>query len=91
MLLLRNSLASRVGSTRMPAGYLATLWSAALVGALVGWAIKLAIGELHPVIAGGAILVPYGVCYFAVTLALGVPEAKGTIASVGRRVLPRRR
>jgi putative peptidoglycan lipid II flippase len=86
MLLLRRSLRSRIGSTGMPASYLATLWGAALVSALVAWGIKLGIGVVHPVIAGIAILIPYGLCYFGVTLALGVPESSQTVRSVLRRL-----
>jgi putative peptidoglycan lipid II flippase len=85
MFLLRASLRSRIGSAGMPVGYLVTLWIAALGSALVGWAIKLAISGLHPIVVGAAVLVPYGVCYFAVTLALGVPEASSTVRSVVRR------
>ena len=85
MLLLRRSLRSRVGSMGMPASYLVILWTAALGSALVGWGIKLSIGQVHPVVAGAAILIPYGLCYFGATLALQVPEAVATVRSVLRR------
>ncbi len=88
MSLLRRSLRSRIGSTGMRARYLIALWGAALAGALVGWGIKLAIGTVHPVLAGAAILIPYCLCYAGATLALGLPEAQGVLRRIvrGRRV-----
>ncbi|MBS1819630.1 MAG: murein biosynthesis integral membrane protein MurJ [Acidobacteria bacterium] len=86
MFLLRASLRRRIGSMHMPIAYQATLWGAALTGAAVGWGIKLALPPVHPVVQGAAVLAPYGLTYFAVTTALGVPEAQATV----RRVLRRR-
>ena len=86
MLLLRRAMRARVGSTGMPGSLLVTLWSAAAAGAALGWLVKLALPPVHPIVAAAAILAPYGVAYFGVTLALGVPEATGTV----RRVLRRR-
>lgn len=82
MLLLRRSLRARIGSTGMPAVYLTTLWGAALLGAAVGWAVKLALPPVHPVVEGVAVLVPYGLAYFGTTLALRVPEASSSFRRV---------
>jgi hypothetical protein len=86
MLLLRHSMRARIGSTGMPGTFLVTLWGAAIAGAALGWLVKLSLPPVHPIIEAAAVLAPYGVAYFGVTLALGVPEATGTI----RRVLRRR-
>jgi putative peptidoglycan lipid II flippase len=72
--LLRRSLNRRIGKTGLPLGYVAKLWLAAVVGAGVGWAIKLGIGNHHPAIIAVLVLLPYGLVYFAVTAALKVPE-----------------
>jgi putative peptidoglycan lipid II flippase len=85
MLLLRRSLKSRVGSAGVGTRYMLTLWSAAVAGAALGWLVKLSLPPVHPVIEGVAVLVPYGVTYFAVTLALGVPEAASTVRHALRR------
>ncbi len=85
MFLLRRRLSIRVGATGLPVDYLCRLWGAAAVSAAVSWAIKLALPPLHPVVAGALTLVPYGVAYFAATLALGVPEAASTVRRVVRR------
>ena len=45
-----------------------------MVGAGVGWAIKLSIGAHHPAMVAALVLLPYGLVYFAVTAALKVPE-----------------
>ncbi len=71
---LRRSLNKRIGKTGLPLGYVAKLWLAAGVGAGVGWAIKLGIGNHHPAIIAALVLLPYGLIYFAVTAALRVPE-----------------
>src|SRR5437870_5601637 len=79
--LLRRSLNKRIGHTGLPIGYVLKLWLAAAVGAAVGWAIKLVIGGQHPVFVAGLVLVPYGLIYFAISSALGLPEA---VAVIGR-------
>src|SRR3989441_1245093 len=82
--LLRRSLNKRIGHTGLPIGYVLKLWLAAAVGAAVGWAIKLVIGGQHPVFVAGLVLVPYGLIYFAISSALGLPEA-GCVGQRGFR------
>jgi putative peptidoglycan lipid II flippase len=84
MLLLRSTLNARIGRTGLPAGYVAQLWGAAAAAAAVGWAIKVAMPFPNPIAAAVVILGPYGVAFFAITFALGVPEAVSTIGRVGR-------
>ncbi|MGC4082972.1 MAG: murein biosynthesis integral membrane protein MurJ [Vicinamibacterales bacterium] len=85
MFLLRAALRRRIGSVSMPLAYQLTLWGAALTSAAVGWAVKLMLPDVHPVVAGAAVLVPYGLCYFGLTLTFGVPEAQATVRRVLRR------
>ena len=85
MLLLRHAMRTRIGSTGMPKTFLVTLWGAAIAGAALGWLVKLTLPPVHPIVGAAAVLAPYGAAYFGVTLALGVPEATGTIRRVMRR------
>lgn len=84
--LLRKTLNKRIGNTGLASGYVAKLWLAAAVGAGVAWAIKLAIGDRHPLIVATLVLVPYGLTYFGVAAALGVPEVNTVLGRALRIV-----
>ena len=75
MLLLRSTLNRRIGRTGLPAAYVARLWTAALAGAAVAWAVKLTFTPARPVLAAIVILGPYGVVFIAMTAAFRLPEA----------------
>jgi len=83
---LRRTLNKRIGQTGLTLGFVTRLWLAAAVGAGLGWAIKLAIGERHPMIVAALVLVPYGIFYFAIAAALRIPEA-GTVIGRALRVV----
>lgn len=83
MLLLRRWLNGRLGWTGIAVTYSAKLWMAALAGAALGWAIKVVLPPVHPILAAAAILIPYGLVFFGAASLLGVSEA----AAVRRRVL----
>ncbi len=70
--LLRHTLNARIGRTGVAAGYLGKLWVAALAGAAAAWAVKMAIGPRHPVLAATLILAPYGALYFGVAALFGI-------------------
>jgi putative peptidoglycan lipid II flippase len=89
--LLRRSLNRRIGRTGLPLGYIAKLWLAAAASAGLGWAIKLAIGNRHPVIVAALVLLPYGLSYFAITSALGVPAARVVVGRAARIVKRRKK
>jgi len=86
MLLLRRTLNARIGTTGLPASYVAKLWIAAAAGAAVAWAVKLSIPPLPPIVAALLIVGPYSVVFIAMSLALGV---EGTMSMI-KRVLRRR-
>src|SRR5438046_10515162 len=65
--LLRRSLNKRIGRTGLDLSYVSKLWFGAVMGAVTGWAIKLAIGQQRPLVVAALVLVPYGLVYFAVT------------------------
>ena len=73
--LLRRGLNPRIGTTGLPFLLTAKLWGAAVVGAAAAWAVKLAIGRVHPVLDALLILTPYGLVYFATTWLLRVEES----------------
>jgi putative peptidoglycan lipid II flippase len=84
--LLRNSLNKRIGRTGLTLSYSAKLWLGALAGAAVGWALKLLLGEWHPIPLAIVVLGGYGVCYFAVGYLFGVPQAQTIIRKIIRRL-----
>ena len=75
--LLRRTLSRRIGTTGIPAGSLLKLWTGALVAALVGWTIHRFLGHHSPVLVAVAVLLPFGIIYFGLLLALGLEEAHG--------------
>ncbi len=83
--LLRRELNRRIGQTGLRAVFVARLWLAAAVSAAVAWGVKLAMGTEHPILLAFAAFAPFGVAYFAVTSAMGVPEARTIIRSLLRR------
>jgi putative peptidoglycan lipid II flippase len=85
--LLRNSLNQRIGRTGLPLLYSAKLWSGALLGAGVGWALKILVAGWHPIPLAIVVLGGYGTCYFGVGYLFGVPPAQAII----RRLLRLRR
>ncbi|MEK6335274.1 MAG: murein biosynthesis integral membrane protein MurJ [Acidobacteriota bacterium] len=89
--LLRRTLNQRIGQTGLTLNYVTRLWLAAAGGAGLGWAIKLTIGERHPVIVAAFVLVPYGLVYFAIAAALRIPEAGVVIRRALRIVGIRKR
>src|SRR3989440_7395057 len=51
--LLRRSLNKRIGRTGLPFDFVMKLWSGAVAGAAIGWAIKVIVGHRHPIIVAG--------------------------------------
>lgn len=86
--LLRRTLNRRIGRTGLAVPFVFRLWTAALLSAGAGWALKLAAGTLHPVFLAGLVLLPYGLLYFGLTALLRIPESG---AIIGRFMRPLRR
>jgi putative peptidoglycan lipid II flippase len=82
--LLRGTINSRLGATGIPASVLLQLWTSALAAAAVGWGARLVIGVDNPLIAALAVLGSFGLVYLGMTLAIGVPEARGALSRVRR-------
>ncbi|HXM34108.1 MAG TPA: murein biosynthesis integral membrane protein MurJ [Pyrinomonadaceae bacterium] len=77
--LLRRTLNLRIGRTGLVPSFVAKLWTAAAVGAMAGFALKLALRPLHPIPMALIVLGVYGVLYFAVAAAFGLPEAHSVL------------
>jgi putative peptidoglycan lipid II flippase len=82
LLMLRRTLNGRIGRTALPADFVVKLWTSALTGAGVAWAVKLSLPNLHPVVAAMLILGPYGAVYFGVTSLLRVPEGMTVVRRI---------
>jgi len=87
--LLRRTLNRRIGHTGVPLDSLFKLWGAALVAAAAGWAIRHFLGRHSPIFVAVAVLVPYGIIYFAAILALGLDEARGFLRLLTGRIANR--
>src|SRR5262249_51278694 len=85
LLLLRATLNSRIGHTGLSPALGAQPWPAAVARAARGWAIRLALPFMHPVIAAALILGPYGAVYLGATVGLGLPEARAVLQRAQRR------
>jgi putative peptidoglycan lipid II flippase len=88
--LLRTVLRRRIGPTTLEGAFIARLWAAALAGAAVAWSVKLALGPVHPLLAGPLVLLPYGATFVGVAIVLGVPEARAALGAVQSLIVTRK-
>ena len=82
--LLRRTLNRRIGHTGLDLPFVTKLWLGALVGAGIGWGLKLLLGSRAPVPVAIIVLGAYGTAYFAVTFAFKIPEARVMIGKAVR-------
>jgi len=91
--LLRRAMNRRIGRTGLPARLLVSLWLAALAAAALAWGaklgVRLGVRLEQPLLTGLGTIAIYGAAYFALTLALRVPEGRWVFERIGR--LRRRR
>ena len=62
------------------------LWAGASAGAAIAWGLKLLVPTLHPIPLAMVVLGAYGVTYFAVTTAFGLPEARTVVGRLLREL-----
>jgi putative peptidoglycan lipid II flippase len=74
--LLRSTLNKRIGQTGLALTVVSKFWLSAAGGAAVGWGIRLLVGHRHPILVALAVLIPYGLTYFALTMLFGMPEVR---------------
>ena len=84
--LLRRSIARRIGPVGVDGRYVGTLWLAAGIAALPALGIKWMIGVDHPLILGLVALPIYGAGYFALCAGFKLPEAAAVFGRLGRLV-----
>lgn len=77
--LLRRSLNQRIGRTGLALSYSLKLWFGALVGAGIGWSLKLLVSGWHPIPLAIVVLGGYGTSYFAVGYLFNLPQARTII------------
>jgi putative peptidoglycan lipid II flippase len=82
--LLRSRLNQRIGVTGLAAGFVGTLWGAALAAAAAGWAMRVYGMGASTFVTRALVLLVYGVVYLTATLALGVPEARSALRRLRR-------
>lgn len=75
-LLLRRGMSRRIGAIESPAGYFGRLWFAAFVAAIVAWTVRVMLHPHRPLITALVVLLPYGLAYLLLTIALGIEEAR---------------
>jgi putative peptidoglycan lipid II flippase len=74
--LLRRALNRRIGSTGVPAGFVARLWMAALIAVALSWAVLSVLSPSGPKLRGLAVAGTFGVAYLLSAIVLRVPEAR---------------
>ncbi len=77
--LLRRALNRRIGSTGVPAGFIARLWIAALIAVAVSWALLNWVPLGGPKPRGIVIAGTFGLTYLFSAVALRVPEARALL------------
>jgi putative peptidoglycan lipid II flippase len=75
-MLLRHSLAKRIGRTGIPLSFSARLWGAALIAALAAFGLKEVISLSSTIVAGALVLGAFGAVYLGVTGIMKVPESR---------------
>jgi putative peptidoglycan lipid II flippase len=83
-ILLRSAADKRIGQHAALGVHFAKLWGCAIVGAAMGFGLKLLTGHMHPIVTAVVVLGVYGVTYLGLTTLLGVPEAQGALQRLRR-------
>ena len=84
--LLQRALQRRTGHLALPISYLSQVWLAALLAAAAARGLLLEVGSGGPIVVAILVLGLYGFLFFAVGLALGLPEARSMLEMLGRRI-----
>jgi putative peptidoglycan lipid II flippase len=83
--LLQRGIRRRIGQVGVPLAFLAQIWFAALLAAAVSRSLLYALGPRGPILLAVLVLGVYGFVFFAVSLALKLPEAQSMVGMIGRR------
>jgi putative peptidoglycan lipid II flippase len=83
-LLLRRGIGARIGRSGIAVRFLAQLWGAALISALIAWGLKRTFSTTGPIVMAELTLIPFGIAYFVLTAAVGVEESRAMLARASR-------
>lgn len=83
--LLRRAIRHRIGAADLDLTLLAGLWLAALLGAGAGFGCGLLLPPMHPALRAALVLLPFGLCYLALTYRAGVAESRDLVRRLRRR------
>jgi putative peptidoglycan lipid II flippase len=83
--LLQKGIRGRVGHVGVPIRFLVQVWLAAIVAAAAGRGLVYLLGPRNHILLAVIVLALYGLIFFAVSLALKLPEARSMIGLFGRR------
>ena len=84
--LLQRGIRRRIGQVGVPLAFLAQVWFAALLAAAASRSLLHALGPRGPILLAVVVLGVYGLVFFAVSLALKLPEAQSMIGILSRRL-----
>jgi putative peptidoglycan lipid II flippase len=84
--LLRRALRRRLGEVLPPMGVLLRMATAAVVAGIVTRGIAMLLPALHPIPLGGVVLTMFGLLYFGLGAAMGLPEVGQTLDRFRRRL-----
>jgi len=84
-LLLRRAINARIGKTGIPRSTLARFWAASLVSGGAGLGVMQLARTLPHLPRGLAAIATFAIVYGAMSLALGVPEARALVGRLRRR------
>lgn len=83
--MLQKGIRARIGQVGVPLGFLAQVWTAAMIGAGVARGVLILSGLQGPILVAIVILGIYGVVFFGVASALKLPEAQAILGVLRRR------
>ncbi len=84
--LLQRGIRRRIGQVGVPLAFLAQVWIAALLAAAAARGLLFFLGPRGPILLAVPVLGVYGLVFFAVSLALKLPEAQSMIGILSRRL-----
>ena len=84
--LLKAWLGKKIGKVKLPMGLMAQSFGAALVAGGLGWLLQQQFSPTHPLLRAAAVVPAFGAVYLALTLALRIPEATGTVERIRRKL-----
>jgi putative peptidoglycan lipid II flippase len=87
--LLRRRLRGMIGTVGAGGEALARMFGAAALGALAGYAARVACAPLHPSLAAVVVAAAFGAAYLGAAYALGLGEARVLTTGVLRRLVRR--